>query len=418
VANVASVVDELAAAVGAGSLRESAGKIVATPRTAEEIATIARFADERGLKIEIAGAGTKRGWGNPVDAEIVLETAALAGVREHSWQDLTATVGAGTTWAAMQRALAVHGQRVALDPLWPEAATVGGIIATNDSGALRLRYGSLRDLIIGMTVVLADGTIAHSGGKVVKNVAGYDLHKLMTGAFGTLGVIAEVTFRLHPVPAETRTWTVASRDAGAVGALMRKVLDSRLSTEAMQMRAGAEGYSLDVRLATLPEVCEEQVASLEGLSASAGLAPGASARHLPSLSFPKGICGLPGTGDVDMFGAREALFIGDGGVIVKATMLPSSIAKLSEAVVRVGGEAVTQATGIMIARFGGEPAESALASLRGQVKGAGDGSVTVLRGPESMARWGGAEALPLMREIKRRFDPHGTLNAGRFVGGI
>ena len=88
------------------------------------------------LAIEIAGAGTKRGWGNPVDAEIVLKTTRLAGVRQHSWQDLTATVGAGTPWAAMQRALAVHGQQVALDPLWPETATVGGIVATNDSGAL------------------------------------------------------------------------------------------------------------------------------------------------------------------------------------------------------------------------------------------------------------------------------------------
>ena len=110
-------------------------------------------------------------------------------LREHAWQDMTCTVEAGCTWAAMQAELARHGQMVALDPLWPERATVGGIVATNDSGALRLKYGGLRDLIIGMTVVLADGTIAKSGGKVVKNVAGYDLHKLMTGSFGTLGVI-------------------------------------------------------------------------------------------------------------------------------------------------------------------------------------------------------------------------------------
>ena len=101
---------------------------------------------------------------------------------------MTCTVEAGCTWAAMQAALARHGQMVALDPLWPEKATVGGVVATNDSGCFRLKYGGLRDLIIGMTIVLADGTIAKTGGKVVKNVAGYDLHKLMTGAFGTLGV--------------------------------------------------------------------------------------------------------------------------------------------------------------------------------------------------------------------------------------
>ena len=160
--------------------------------------------------------------GNPVDADILLETTQLAGVPQHSWQDLTATFAAGTRWADMQGALAMHGQQVALDPLWPERATVGGIVATNDSGAWRLKYGSLRDLIIGMTAVLADGTTAKSGGKVVKNVAGYDLHKLMTGAYGTLGVITEVTFRLHPVCAQTRTWTFSSSLKSETG---RRVYD-------------------------------------------------------------------------------------------------------------------------------------------------------------------------------------------------
>ena len=140
---------------------------------------------------------------------------------------MTATVEAGCSWSAMQAALARHGQFVALDPLWPDRATVGGIVATNDSGPLRLRYGSLRDLIIGMTIVLADGTIARTGGKVVKNVAGYDLHKLMTGAFGTLGIITEVTFRLHSVPRHTRSFTVTSiqrRPAGQSASQARSTL--------------------------------------------------------------------------------------------------------------------------------------------------------------------------------------------------
>ena len=133
--------------------------------------------------------------------------ARLAALREHTWQDLTCTVEAGCTWSSLQSGLAQHAQQVALDPLWPERATIGGAIATNDSGSLRLRYGSLRDLVIGMTIVLADGTIAKTGGKVVKNVAGYDLHKLMIGAFGTLGVVTEVTFRLHAIPKHTETLT-------------------------------------------------------------------------------------------------------------------------------------------------------------------------------------------------------------------
>src|SRR5581483_2200314 len=130
---------------------------------------------------------------------ILLSLERMHRLREHTWEDMTCSVEAGCTWAAMQAELRRHGQMVALDPLCPERATIGGIIATNDSGGLRLKYGGLRDLIIGMTVVLADGTVAKTGGKVVKNVAGYDLHKLMTGSFGTLSVIAEVNFRLHPI---------------------------------------------------------------------------------------------------------------------------------------------------------------------------------------------------------------------------
>ena len=154
------------------------------------MAAVLRFAHENGLAVTPTGGGTKLEWGNPVEPAIQLSLERMHRLHEHAWQDMTCTVEAGLPWKAMQAELARHGQMVALDPLWPDRATVGGIVATNDSGALRLKYGGLRDLIIGMTIVLADGTIARTGGKVVKNVAGYDLHKLMTGSFGTLGVIA------------------------------------------------------------------------------------------------------------------------------------------------------------------------------------------------------------------------------------
>src|SRR5690348_8967638 len=197
------------------------GTVVVAPGDVGQVAEVLRFAQSNRLAVTAAGGGTKSGWGsgrgsdwgNPVAAHIQLSMRRMARVREHAWQDMTCTVEAGCTWAEMQTALANHGQMVALDPLWPERATVGGIIATNDSGALRIQFGGLRDLIIGMTFVLADGTIAKSGGKVVKNVAGYDLHKLLTGSFGTLGVIAEVNFRLHPVERFVQTWSVNSRDA-------------------------------------------------------------------------------------------------------------------------------------------------------------------------------------------------------------
>jgi glycolate oxidase FAD binding subunit len=404
-----NISDELRTRLRANAICEREGKIVASPQTTEEVAAITRYANEHGLPIEIAGAGTKRGWGNPVSADILLDTTNLVGVRQHSWQDLTATVAAGTTWSEMQRVLAEHNQQAALDPLWPEKATVGGIVATNDSGALRLKYGSLRDLIIGMTIVLADGTIAKSGGKVVKNVAGYDLHKLMTGAFGTLGVITEVTFRLHPTPSQTRIWTISSASVDEIGELMMKVLDSQLSTQAIQLRASAEGYALDVQLATLPEVLTLQIAALERLARSVA---GTSGSFAVSPGRP------------NPFTASEELFALTGGLVIKATMLPSDIAKLSADVMRLGGSAVTQATGIMFARFSEVAAAQALPDLYGYLDAASRGSLTVVRAPtHPLPAWAnppwGAEQVPaLMREIKRRFDPNRILNPGRFIGGI
>ena len=229
--------DDLRPLLGAEFVRAHEGKIVTSPQTAEQVATVIRYANQHNLAVEITGAGTKSAWGNPVAADIFLDTTQLTGVVSHSWQDLTATAAAGTPWATMQRALALHNQHVALDPLWPETATVGGIIATNDSGALRLKYGGLRDLIIGMTIVLADGTLARSGGKVVKNVAGYDLHKLMTGAFGTLGVITEVTFRLHPLPQHAETYTVSAAEVIRLQPVMQAIAASHLLLNASNCEA-------------------------------------------------------------------------------------------------------------------------------------------------------------------------------------
>src|ERR1700722_4444120 len=220
--------DNLRSLLDGNLITQRDGGVVASPQTTEEVSVVTRYANENKLAIEIVGAGTKRGWGNPVESSILLETTRLVGVREHMWQDLTATVAVGTTWAMLQQTLAVHGQRIAFDPLWPNVATVGGAIASNDSGVLRSRYGSLRDLIIGMTIVLADGTIAKTGGKVGKNVAGYDLHTLMTGAFGTLGVITEVTFRLHPLAKAFASWTIISDDVIALDRVRHQIADSTI----------------------------------------------------------------------------------------------------------------------------------------------------------------------------------------------
>src|SRR5271156_7202194 len=263
--NSQTITASLAAIAGADHLLALDSATHVAPANTEEVAAILRFAHENRLAVVPWGGGTKQGWGYPVTPAVVLETRRLNQLHEHTWQDMTCTVEAGCTWASLQSALAQHGQCVALDPLWPERATVGGIVATNDSGALRLRYGSLRDLIIGMTIVLADGTVARTGGKVVKNVAGYDLHKLMTGAFGTLGIITEITFRLHSIPKHVQSFTIASSESVALGQLLMKILDSHLSTQSVQLRSGSSGFNLDVRLATLPEVIHDQAVSLFNL---------------------------------------------------------------------------------------------------------------------------------------------------------
>jgi glycolate oxidase FAD binding subunit len=297
----------------------------------------------------------------------------------------------------MQSGLAQHGQHVALDPLWTDRATVGGIVATNDSGALRLRYGGLRDLIIGMTIVLADGTIAQTGGKVVKNVAGYDLHKLMTGAFGTLGVITSVNFRLHSMSQCTQSFSVSSPAAEPLGKLMLKLLHAQVSTVAIQVRGTARGFVLDIQLASLAEVLHTQAAAVEEMAQSEGLSSSAA-------------------GD-EIWEARQARLAGE--IVCKGTMLPAEVARFAERVRGLGGESVIQGTGIMIASFPTAAAEGLL-ELRREMEKA-SGSLMVLNQPAEtkIDCWGTLpDSFPLMREIKRRFDPEGILNPGRFIGHI
>src|SRR5437588_2973866 len=210
-------------------------QFIVEPATEQQLAAALRLAHESKLAVIPRGGGTKLSWGNPPSrADLLLSTARLNRVLEHAWADLTVTIGAGCTIQTLQQTLAQHGQRLALDPLWPEKATVGGILSTNVIGALRLRFGALRDLIIGVTIALPDGTLASSGGKVVKSVAGYDLPKLATGALGTLGVITRAVFRLHPLPRNTRSFSVAAASAEEAKRFVVAVQDSKLAHTSLQ----------------------------------------------------------------------------------------------------------------------------------------------------------------------------------------
>ena len=370
--------EHVRAATDADAIAGAVPLVVVEPADERQTASVLRCANQAGLSVIPCGGGTKLNWGNPPrSADVVLSMRRQNRVIEHAWADLTVTVEAGCTIAELQRTLAQHGQRLAVDPLWPERATVGGILSTNDSGALRLGYGSLRDLIIGVTLALADGTIASSGGKVVKNVAGYDLPKLATGGMGTLGVITRAVFRLHPLPRNSRTLSIAVPDAAEMQRVILAILGAQLAPAAVQARNG----SVDILLE----------GTLDGIAAQESAI---------------GKFGKVQEGSPSVWNAREELW--GGGNMVKFTTVPARIAAASAYFSRF----VIQATGIGFAPFEGD-----LAQLRAAMEQ--DGGSLVIFGNRKLDAWGSpGDALPLMRAVKAQFDPKGTLNPGRFVGGI
>jgi glycolate oxidase FAD binding subunit len=205
-----------------------------TPRDYADAAELLREAAEAGLRVRPIGGGTKLDR-TPEPADVELSTAGLHRIVEHNAGDLTAILQAGVRLARAQEAFAAAGQMLALDP--PDTgATIGGIVATADSGPLRHRYGGVRDLVIGMTVALSDGTVARSGGKVIKNVAGYDLAKLVAGSRGTLGVILEVVVRLHPIPRERATAVFEPPSADELGRKVLELSHAPLELESLDVR--------------------------------------------------------------------------------------------------------------------------------------------------------------------------------------
>ena len=211
----------------------------------EQVAALAEAA-AHGRRARVRGAGTKLHWGAPAPApEIEVSTVDLDRVVEHNAGDLTAVVQAGVPLERLQEELASAGQMLAIDPPAPGGATVGGVLATADSGPLLHRYGRPRDIVLGVTVALSDGTLARAGGKVIKNVAGYDLAKLFTGSFGTLGAILEVALRLHPLPRSPATAFGESDDPDAVARAAQALAHSPLEAQSLDVRwAGGHGAVL------------------------------------------------------------------------------------------------------------------------------------------------------------------------------
>lgn len=376
---------------------------VARPASAAEVAEVMRAA--AGLAVVVRGAGSKLTWGRPPRrVDLIVDLSRMAAVTDHAAGDLVVVAQAGTPLAAVRAAVGAARQRLAIDETVP-GATVGGTIAAATSGPLRQYAGTARDLLIGVTLVLADGTIATAGGRVVKNVAGYDLGKLVAGSYGTLAVVTEAVFRLHPLPAARAVVSVPVADPGGAAEAVRAVATSQVVPAAVELDwpVGGAG-TLAVLLEGMPAGVAGRsgaTAGLLGADATAGQAP-------PPWwgTYPWS------TGDT----AIKLTFVRSG--------LPAVLAAARAATPPV---ALRGSAGVGVL-YGAIPGSSDPAAVAGAVDALRStcasyrGSLVVLDAPravkEAVDTWGPVPGLELMRRVKDRFDPEHRLAPGRFVGGI
>jgi glycolate oxidase FAD binding subunit len=392
------------------------------PANPEQVATALRLCSEANATVAPWGGGTAMGIGNQLrQVDVVVGLERLNLLKEHDQANLTATVQSGHRLAGLQEVLARHNQFLPLDPPAPARATVGGVVATNLNGSRRSYYGSVRDLVIGMKVVLASGEQIKAGGKVVKNVAGYDMCKLFVGSLGTLGIITEVTLRMAPIP-EAEATLIASGTLPEVQQFTDELSRSRLLPSAVLLLNAPASKARDLahsdwQVAVRCDGFEETVARhLHDAAAMAQKISLASVilRENDHRRFWEKI------GDFPLQADR---------LVYRVTIPRSSTAEIIQTVHSWSTEdfrpeiVSDAAMGIVwISLQINDPATQWFAKLIDEAQ-AHRGQAIVLAAPTNLKRgidvWGPAPpTLSLMREIKRRFDPEGLLNPGRFVGGI
>jgi glycolate oxidase FAD binding subunit len=383
-----------------------APRLAVKPGSAAEVARALKAADAAGAAVIPRGGGTQMALGMPPDRyDLALDLRGIDQVLEYEPADLTVTVEAGMTLAALQAHLAARGQWLPLDPPAPEA-TIGGILATNASGAARIAFGTARDLVIGMSVAMADGQVVKFGGRVVKNVAGYDMSKMHIGALGTLGVILQASLKVAPLPRASRTLAVASPHIDTLVRLALAMRDASLPATGIALidPAGAAEARLLLRFAGSPAAVERSRAETERLALAEGLA---------SEQAPDGFW-------------REAgeLRAPSGPAVVRVSDRPSRSAEVIQRLAALGADVLSYPTaGVTFSRFItlGMPSLEALGRLRADVEADG-GALVVESAPvatkEALGVWGSIRSDGLSRELKRVMDPRSTLNPGRLLRGL
>jgi glycolate oxidase FAD binding subunit len=390
-----------------------------SPTTSTELAEIVTRAHGDRAPLIVTGNGSKLNWGDlVVGANDRVTTNKLDRPIAHAVGDLTVTVEAGMRLAQLQSMLAAEGQFLPIDPAYPNQATIGGIISTADTGSLRHRYGGVRDLVLGITFVRADGKIAKAGGRVVKNVAGYDLMKLFTGAYGTLGILTEVTLRLYPLPTDSAT-VMLTGQVDALAQVARTLLGSSLTPTAVDLVSTGLSLQLDIsntpsliaRFQTIPVSIEEQSAQLLTWGKQLGL-KGGTWRGAQETNLWHGIqtsiwdrCSTGETGPTAI-GCKLG---------VKSTAAAETIAMFDR---------LTEGNELAVIHIGSGIGACSLASpqhinpLRQQCTAA-NGFLSILQAPDTLKQeydvWGfRGDGVRVMKQLKQKFDPYGILNPGKY----